>query len=120
MERRAWIEDFARQHFDESSLFVYTDVEIATGMVGGLGRQRVHQPLGPWDHTLDYDGEGFVPTQHGIFSPNTLWPGRKGSDKRNLTLYHVDASYYGRMARCKYMLVPGGDAPWSLRLYGEY
>lgn len=117
MQRRAWIENFARRYFDNTSLFVYTDIDKTTGLVGGIGRKRKHIPLGPFDHTLNYNGEGFVPTQHGLFSANKLFPGQTAS---NLSLHHVDTSYFQRMARCKYMLVPGGDAPWSIRFYGEF
>ena len=58
-----------------------------------------YTPLGNFDKTFDYDGEGFVPTNHG-------------TQDRTITATHLDKTYYELMSKCKYMLTPAGDAPW--------
>jgi hypothetical protein len=114
MAGRVWIEEFARRHFDNTSVFVYTDVDRASGWVGsghpatgaGVTRElhpehgRVHTPIGTFDRTLDWKGEGFVPTSH-----------------RDIAASHLDATYFALMANCRYALTPAGDSPWSLRFY---
>lgn len=117
MGNRVWIEDFARRHFDSTSVFVYTDSNRTTGWVGdtpgddspaagvtiasdlGPERGRFHTPLGPFDKSLTWEGEGFVPTSH--------------RDK----IFHIDKSYFELMANCRYALTPAGDSPWSIRFY---
>ena len=83
MAARRWIEDFALKHFDSSSIFVYTDYNRDTGWVGrgdapaggNITNQapqstldpeygRFYRPLGEFDKTTVWEGEGFEPTAH--------------------------------------------------------
>ena len=61
-------------------------------------------PLGPFDHTFDWEGEGFVPTDHAVKTMSR--------DQGIAMANHLDKSYYELMSKCKYALTPAGDATW--------
>jgi hypothetical protein len=86
-EHRAWILDFARQHFTERSYLQISECPPE------------HTRLGQFDRT----GE-----RENVFIPKELPP-----HKRDF----FDAVFYGVLRRSEFTLCPAGDHPWSMRFF---
>lgn len=90
-ERRRWVIDFAKNHFTSNSIFINTD-----------GSNHL---LGPFD--FSHMNLGFCP--------------KNCSDNQSKKVQYRDVKenqyYFEKMCQSKYVLCPGGDAPWSFRFY---
>lgn len=93
-EARQWVIEFAKKYFTENSVFVNTDKDLTNWV-----------SLGPFDKTGN--GLGFCPKE------------QKNNQSRRVQYRVVEENkyYFETMCQSKYILCPGGDAPWSFRFY---
>ena len=92
-ERRKWVIDFAKKNFTKDSIFINTD------------NSPNWELLGPFDYSkLNL---GFAPK---------LQPDNQ-SKKVQYRIVKDNIEYFEKMCQSKFVLCPGGDAPWSFRFY---
>lgn len=90
-EERAWVVEFAREHFGESSWFCDTSDEV------------MRDPLGDWDYT-------------GRVESRAPFPGApfvRGAPSSPV----FDRGYWSMMRRSTFALCPAGREQWSFRTY---
>jgi len=92
-ERRKWVIDFAKKNFTKDSIFINTD------------NSPNWELLGPFDYSkLKL---GFCPRlQEDI-----------PSKRIHYRIVKDNIEYFEKMCQSKFVLCPGGDAPWSFRFY---
>ena len=92
-ERRKWVVDFARKFFTSKSIFINTDYDSTWKLLGDYDfsdRKLGYNPK----HRVDSQSRN---AQYRVIQENTF--------------------YFQTMKQSKYVLCPGGDAPWSFRFY---
>ncbi len=87
-EARQWLLEFVARNFGSHSFLQLTDSATRSN----------HAPLGDFDYTLTRSG--FVPREVPL--------SERG---------YLDTAYYDIMCKSRFVLCPGGDAPWSMRFY---
>ena len=92
-ERRSWIVPFVKSFFTENSVFINTD------------NDKNWQSLGSFDYTKM--NLGYCPKN------NT----DNQSKKVQYRVVSENLFYFEKMCQSKFVLCPGGDAPWSFRFY---
>jgi len=91
--RRKWVIDFAKQYFTANSIFVNTD------------NNPNWESLGSFDYSNK--NLGFCPKNaHNNQSKNVQY-----------RVVKENIFYFEKMCQSKFILCPGGDAPWSFRFY---
>lgn len=88
---RAWLIPFVKEHFDNSDYFRCTV----------CAKIKDYEPIGKFDQTLTDTGAS-RPKSCG----KSCWP--------------FDGGYWELMRRSKFILCPGGDAPFSYRFYESF
>jgi len=90
-ERRKWVIEFAKKNFTKNSIFINTDEEW--------------EVLGSFDYSKKI--KGYCPKiQVDNQSKNVQY-----------RIVKENKEYFENMCQSKYVLCPGGDAPWSFRFY---
>jgi len=92
-ERRKWVIDFAKKNFTNNSIFINTSNNSNWELLG----------------SFDYSNMklGFCPK---IQLDNQ-------SKKVQYRIVKDNIDYFEKMCQSKFVLCPGGDAPWSFRFY---
>lgn len=96
-DRRKWVIDFAKKYFTSNSIFINTDVKYDTNSNWEL--------LGSYDYS--HMGLGYCPKH-------------VPDHQSRIVQYRVvkeNLDYFEKMCQSKFVLCPGGDAPWSFRYY---
>jgi len=92
-ERRKWVIDFAKKNFTKDSIFINTD------------NSPNWELLGPFDYSkLKL---GFCPRLQDDIP----------SKRIHYRIVKDNIEYFEKMCQSKFVLCPGGDAPWSFRFY---
>ena len=92
-ERRKWVIDFAKKNFTKDSIFINTD------------NSPNWELLGPFDYSKLNLG----------FAPKLQLDNQ--SKKVQYRIVKDNIEYFEKMCQSKFVLCPGGDAPWSFRFY---
>jgi hypothetical protein len=91
LKHRHWLRPFVEAHFNGDDYYRATDAR----------KSKNYKPLGEWDRSLT-DPSGFRPKDCG---------------GECMTL---DKTYWKGMVQSKFILTPGGDAPYSFRFYESF
>jgi hypothetical protein len=92
-ERRKWVIDFAKKNFTNNSIFINTDNNPNWELLGSFDYSNVKLGFCP-KNQLDNQSKK---VQYRIVKDNIY--------------------YFEKMCQSKFVLCPGGDAPWSFRFY---
>jgi hypothetical protein len=92
-ERRIWVIEFAKKYFTNDSIFVNTDNEVNWKLLGNY----------------DYSNK-----QLGFCPKNQINNQSKNVQYR---IVQENLFYFQTMCQSKFILCPGGDAPWTFRFY---
>eukprot|EP00746_Dinoflagellata_sp_MGD_P006686 gnl/MRDRNA2_/MRDRNA2_113146_c0_seq1.p1 gnl/MRDRNA2_/MRDRNA2_113146_c0~~gnl/MRDRNA2_/MRDRNA2_113146_c0_seq1.p1 ORF type:complete len:355 (+),score=63.30 gnl/MRDRNA2_/MRDRNA2_113146_c0_seq1:69-1133(+) len=90
-KNRAWLAPWVKSHFNDEDYFRATD----------SGHGRGYTPWGKYDHTATDTG-GFRPKNCGG------------------ACMEFDETYWSQMVKSKFILAPGGDAPYSFRFHEAF
>jgi len=90
LKHRKWLTLWVKEHFSDEDYFRATDASANS-----------HKPWGSYDYTKA-DTRGFRPKDCG------------GS------CMQLDETYYSQMLQSKFILTPGGDAPYSFRFHEAF
>lgn len=95
--RRKWVLQFVKDHFTKNSLYINTDYK----------RDEPYSKLGEFD--LSDKELGYNPKRDNDGNPYS----------RKVQYREVEENlfYFQSMCNSKFVLCPGGDAPWSFRFY---
>ena len=92
-KRRKWVIDFAKKKFTNNSIFINTDDNPKWELLGSFDYSKLNL--------------GFCPK---------LQPDSQ-SKKSQYRIVKDNIEYFEKMCQSKFVLCPGGDAPWSFRFY---
>ena len=92
-ERRKWVIDFAKKNFTNNSIFINTANNPNWELLGSFDYSNVKLGFCP-KNQLDHQ-----------------------SKKVQYRIVKENIDYFEKMCQSKFVLCPGGDAPWSFRFY---
>jgi len=93
-DRRRWVIEFAKKYFTKDSVFIDVD------------NSESWEVLGEFDYTKEALG-------YSLKNDSNYTPDHR-AQFRNV---NENIFYFQTMCQSKYVLCPGGDAPWSFRFY---
>jgi len=93
-EKRKWVIDFAKKNFTTNSIFINTDSKPNWKLLGSFDYSKLNL---------------------GVFCPKSQSDNQ--SKKVQYRIVKDNIGYFEKMCQSKFVLCPGGDAPWSFRFY---